>query len=219
MMHESTDTRVDEHINEAAKNPKQKGTNKFVDKDQEDAFQAWSFRFSVQARLAVGMIIILHGSFTLLTWIVFSDLDVGSENTNSYPYAEFYRWCYLVPALPFVFVPRSHLDRRMVAAVVEKIGKMNKQERDSMSTQQIGFKKVLQHTSKIITQVKLVDLPLVGKSTMKSIHQSVKARGQSAMKAITKVNMAQVSRILSQKVALGSLVNTMPATVVPVWKT
>lgn len=129
MMKSSGETRVDKSMNSATKHRKNFSTNRFSDKSQEDAFQAWSFRFSAQARVAIAAIVVMHGLFTLLSWLVFQDVDVGESSSVSdatAARAEWYRWWYLVPALPFVVMPRAHLNRRMLTAVVEKMGKLSR---------------------------------------------------------------------------------------------
>jgi hypothetical protein len=183
-------------------NPKKPLSNKFKDQNDEDAFQAWSFQYSGEARVALTGIIIIHALVCAF------QLSFGHkvEASNVIPFGELTQWWYLLIALPFVLWPRESYDRKMVFAIVSEIGRMDKNQAKAMVAQFPSFKQIFKTTKKIFGARRAS----AGGGKFHSMKKINLISTATNLAAITLKGATQSLSILTKKVGVASLIAHMP---------
>jgi hypothetical protein len=195
--------------------PKKPLSNKFQDTNDEEAFQAWSFQFSGEARLAVIGILVIHAL------VCGFQLSFGHkvEASHVIPFGELTQWWYLLVAVPFILWPRSGYDRRMVLAIVSEISRMDKNQAKAMVAQFPSFKQIFKTTRKIFGGRRASAAkgrPMLGKGA--SVKNLNIIRNTKRAMTHTLKSASQSLSMLTQKVGVASLIAHMPGAALPAWK-
>ena len=126
----------------------------------------------MNAQYALMSVISVHIVFAVGSYIHFDqDGNVarhGEDGVGKDELAELYQWWYLIPALPFILMSRQKYERKLIHALVDRVGSMGEAQKRAMVVQSPRFESALRKLGTLVKKAQPNKLgTLIKKMTLK----------------------------------------------------